>query len=102
MYAIRSYYGWRLACSGNELNSCRKTRQAASGEGARGARITETAVADIFQEVDEEVRRDQASLYWKKYGRYVIAVLVAIILGTAAHVRITSYNVCYTKLLRFQ
>jgi len=49
-------------------------------------------VADIFQEVDEEVRRDQASLYWKKYGRYVIAVLVAIILGTAAHVGWREYD----------
>lgn len=49
-------------------------------------------MADIFQEVDEEVRRDQASLYWKKYGRYVIAVLVAIILGTAAHVGWREYD----------
>jgi len=49
-------------------------------------------VADIFQEVDEEVRRDQASAYWKKYGRYVIAILVAVILGTAAHVGWREYD----------
>lgn len=49
-------------------------------------------MADIFQEVDEEVRRDQASTYWKKYGRYVIAVLVAIVLGTAAYVGWKEYD----------
>ena len=43
-------------------------------------------MADIFQEVDEEVRRDQAQQYWKKYGRYIIAGLVAVVLGTGAYV----------------
>lgn len=54
--------------------------------------FTEIAVADIFREVDEEVRRDQASQYWKKYGRHVIAGLVAVILGTSAYVGWKEYD----------
>ncbi|SVD91518.1 uncharacterized protein METZ01_LOCUS444372, partial [marine metagenome] len=28
-------------------------------------------VADIFKEVDEDVRRDKAKMLWRKYGVYV-------------------------------
>lgn len=49
-------------------------------------------MADIFQEVDEEVRRDQAGRYWKEYGRYVIAGLVAVIVGTSAYVGWREYD----------
>lgn len=49
-------------------------------------------MADIFQEVDEEVRRDQAQKYWKKYGRHMIAGLVALVLGTAAYVGWKEYD----------
>jgi hypothetical protein len=40
-------------------------------------------VADIFREVEEELRRDRAARLWKKYGRYVIALAVAVILAVA-------------------
>ena len=36
-------------------------------------------MADIFQEVDEEVRRDKALEFWKKHQTLVIAVCVAIV-----------------------
>ena len=43
-------------------------------------------MGDIFQEVDEEVRRDRLNKLWKDYGRYIIVGVVAIVLGTAAAV----------------
>lgn len=52
----------------------------------------EIPVADIFQEVDEEVRRDLATQYWKKYGRYAIAGLLAVVLGTGAYVGWKKYG----------
>jgi len=40
-------------------------------------------VSDIFKEVDEDLRRDQAARLWAKYGRYVIGAAVAVVLATA-------------------
>ncbi|MDX1425581.1 MAG: tetratricopeptide repeat protein, partial [Kiloniellales bacterium] len=42
-------------------------------------------MADIFREVNEELRRDRASELAKKYGPYVIGFAVAIVLGTVAY-----------------
>jgi hypothetical protein len=41
-------------------------------------------VSDIFQEVDEEVRREQFKKLWERYQNYVIAVAVLVVLGVAA------------------
>lgn len=49
-------------------------------------------MGDIFQEVDEEVRRDRFTKFWKEYGRYVIAGAVALVLGTTASVGWREYN----------
>jgi hypothetical protein len=38
---------------------------------------------DVFQEVDEEVRREQLQKLWERYQYYVIAVVVLVILGVA-------------------
>lgn len=40
-------------------------------------------MADIFQEVDEDLRRDTASALWAKYQNLVYGLVAAIILGTA-------------------
>lgn len=40
-------------------------------------------MADIFQEVDEEVRRDRAVALWKRYGTYVLAAAVVLVAATA-------------------
>jgi len=37
-------------------------------------------VADIFQEIDEELRQDRATKLWNRYGNYVIAVAVLIVM----------------------
>lgn len=51
----------------------------------RSQPIPGIAVADIFREVDEELRRDRAAQLWKKYGRYVIGGAVAVVLATLAY-----------------
>jgi hypothetical protein len=41
-------------------------------------------LADIFHEVDEEVRREQFKKLWDRYSIYLIAVAVLIVAGIAA------------------
>jgi hypothetical protein len=38
-------------------------------------------VTDIFQEVDEEVRREQLKKLWERYGTFVIAACVLIVVA---------------------
>lgn len=38
-------------------------------------------MADIFREVDEEVRRDKAAEFWTKYQNWIIAVAILIAAG---------------------
>jgi hypothetical protein len=42
-------------------------------------------VADIFREVNEELKRDRASELARKYGPYLIGFAVAIVLGTLGY-----------------
>jgi hypothetical protein len=42
------------------------------------------SVSDIFQEVDEEVRREQLKKLWQRYGNYIVAACVLIVAGVAA------------------
>ena len=48
-------------------------------------------MTDIFQEVDEEVRRDKAAEFWKKYQNHIIAAAVLIVLA-AAGIRYWQYE----------
>jgi len=41
-------------------------------------------VADIFQEVDEEVRREQLKKLWDRYGNLLIAACVLVVAGVGA------------------
>jgi hypothetical protein len=40
-------------------------------------------VADIFNEVDEDVRRDRYDKLWKAYGKYAVAVVVLVVAAVA-------------------
>ena len=40
-------------------------------------------MSDIFREVDEDVRRDKAAEFWKKYQNYIMAAVALIVLATA-------------------
>jgi hypothetical protein len=41
-------------------------------------------VADIFHEVDEEVRREQLKRLWERYSIYLIALAVIVVAGISA------------------
>jgi hypothetical protein len=41
-------------------------------------------VTDIFNEVDEEVRREQLKKLWERYGAYLVALCVLVIVGVGA------------------
>ncbi len=47
------------------------------------ARPEACQVADIFQEVDEEVRQDRLNRLWKRYAPALIGIAVLIVVGTA-------------------
>ncbi|HEY1745299.1 MAG TPA: tetratricopeptide repeat protein [Xanthobacteraceae bacterium] len=36
-------------------------------------------MADIFQEVDEEVRREQLKKLWQRYGNYIVAACIVVV-----------------------
>ncbi len=40
-------------------------------------------MADIFHEVEEDLRRDQALAFWKRYGNFVIAAALVVVLAVA-------------------
>jgi len=40
-------------------------------------------VSDIFQEVDEEVRRERLNRLWQQYGNYAIAACVLVVVAVA-------------------
>jgi len=53
----------------------------------------QVALSDEFiREVDEEVRQERYEILWKRYGRYVLAAAVAIVLATAAGVLWKNYE----------
>lgn len=54
-------------------------------------------MADIFQEVDEEVRRERLTRLWERYGVYFIALAVLIVVGVAAY---RGYDYWETKKAR--
>lgn len=41
-------------------------------------------MTDIFQEVDEEVRREQLKKLWERYGTYFIAACIVLVIGVGA------------------
>jgi len=41
-------------------------------------------VSDIFDEVDEEVRRERFTKFWERYGNLVIALAVLVVVGVGA------------------
>ncbi len=49
-------------------------------------------MADLFNEIDEELRRDQFNRYWKKYGKFAIAGLILVVVVTAGIVGWREYE----------
>jgi hypothetical protein len=49
-------------------------------------------VADIFSQVDEDLRRDKYEELWKRYGKLIIAGAVAVVLAAGAFVGWQEYS----------
>lgn len=49
-------------------------------------------MADIFKEVEEDLRREKLEQLWKRYGRAVIALAVLVVIGTAGSVAWQRYQ----------
>ena len=49
-------------------------------------------MADIFDEIEEDLKKDKMDEAWKKYGKYVIAVAVLIVVGTIGYTQWISYT----------
>jgi hypothetical protein len=49
-------------------------------------------VSDIFQEVDEELRRENYAKLWQRYGKYIAGLAVLVVLATAAVWRWNEYR----------
>lgn len=49
-------------------------------------------MSDIFQEVDEELRRENFAKLWARYGKYVIALAVLLVLATVGFTQWRQYQ----------
>ena len=49
-------------------------------------------MSDIFQEIDEELRRENLAKLWQRYGKYVFALAVVVVLATGAAVGWREYQ----------
>ena len=50
-------------------------------------------MADVFNEVNEDLRQEHYQKLWKKYGKYVIALAVVVVMGTAGSVGWKEYTI---------
>jgi hypothetical protein len=50
-------------------------------------------LSDIFQEIDEELRRENFAKLWQRYGAYVIAVAVVVVVATGGVAAWRQYQV---------
>jgi len=49
-------------------------------------------MSDIFQEVEEDVRRERYEQLWKKYGNYVVAAAVVLVLAVGGYQAWKAYD----------
>jgi hypothetical protein len=49
-------------------------------------------MSDIFQEVEEDVRRERYEQLWKQYGNYIIGAAAALILGVGGYQAWSAYD----------
>ena len=55
-------------------------------------------MSDIFQEVDEELRRENFAKLWARFGKYVIALAVLVVLATGGVSQWRKYQVHQREL----
>lgn len=49
-------------------------------------------MADIFREIDEDLRRERLQMLWKRFGSYVIGAALGVILSVAGYQGWTTYT----------
>lgn len=49
-------------------------------------------MADIFREIDEELQQERVAKLWQRYGVWLVAVAVAVVIGVAGNVFWTRYS----------
>jgi len=49
-------------------------------------------MSDIFQEVEEDVRRERYEQLWKKYGNYMIAAAAVVVLAVGGYQAWKAYD----------
>ena len=49
-------------------------------------------MSDIFEEVDEEVRKDKYTRVWQKYGNWFVSCAVAVLISAVGYVQWQKYN----------
>ncbi len=49
-------------------------------------------MADIFQEVDDDLKKDKATEWWKRYGIYIGGLAFLLVAGTAGYKGWTAYD----------
>jgi hypothetical protein len=49
-------------------------------------------MSDIFQEVEEDVRRERYEQLWSKYGNYIIAAAAVLVIAVAGYQAWTTYD----------
>jgi hypothetical protein len=79
----------------DSLPELRLARKRSKTDKRDDAPVDEEAIleAQLFKEVDEEVRRDRYAQVWKSYGKYIVGAAVAVVLATAAVVFWHRYQV---------
>ena len=50
-------------------------------------------MADIFKEIEEDLRRDKAAQWWKRYSLYIYAAAAAVVIGVAGYQGWRAYDV---------
>ena len=49
-------------------------------------------MADIFDEIDEELKQGRAKQVWARYGKYVVSAAAAVVLGVGASQGFTAWK----------
>jgi len=56
-------------------------------------------MSDIFQEVEEDVRRERYEQLWKKYGTYIIAAAAVLVLAVAGYQAWVRYDLAQRQVI---
>ena len=59
----------------------------------------DSSMADIFDEIDEDLKRDQMQLLWARYGKIVMAAVAAIVLLVTLRQGYTAWQTSQIKAL---